>query len=144
MKISQEGLDLIKKFEGLRLKAYKCPAGVWTIGYGSTVGVVGGQEITEADAEAFLKYDLFDPELFIDFYVTVPLAQEQFDALVSLVFNIGIGAFRKSTLLKKLNAGDYRGAAKEFDRWTRAGGIVLSGLIGRRRIEKELFLRGIK
>jgi lysozyme len=148
MKISKEGLDLIKKFEGLRLKAYKCPAGVWTIGYGSTVGVVGGQEITEEEAEKLLLDDVFSAWRAVMELVTVPLSQEQFDALVSFVFNVGIGNFSKSTLLKKLNAGDYLGAAKEFLKWDKAtvNGVKkpLAGLTKRRIMEKELFLRGTK
>jgi len=148
MKISKEGLDLIKKFEGLRLKAYKCPAGVWTIGYGSTGGIIEGWEITEEDAELLLKDDVFDSEVAVDFDVTVPLTQEQFDALVSFVFNVGIGNFRKSTLLKKLNAGHYIGAANEFLKWDKAtvNGVkkTLAGLTKRRKMERDLFLSGIK
>jgi lysozyme len=148
MKISQQGLDLIKKFEGLRLKAYRCPAGVWTIGYGSTVGVVGGQEITEEEAEALLKDDVFQTELYVDSIIKMPLSQEQFDALVSFIFNIGIGAFRYSTMLKKLNKGDDLGAANEFLKWNKAtvNGVKkpLAGLTKRRIMEKELFLRGTK
>jgi len=132
--------DLIKEAEGLELKAYLCPANVWTIGYGHTGDDVWpGLVITLAEAEALLTKDLKRFEGYIDKYVKVPLTQNQFDALVSFVYNIGAQAFIESTLLKKLNAGDYEGAAAQFPRWNKAKGKVLAGLVKRREKELKLF-----
>jgi len=150
MKTSQIGVDLIKEFEGLRLTAYQDPVGIWTIGYGHTNNtasadkypVFPGQTITAAQAEVILKADLVTYENAVNTYVTVSLTQKQFDALVSFSFNVGINALRSSTLLEKLNNGDYTGAANEFDRWIHAAGTVLPGLVRRRAAEKELFLSG--
>lgn len=139
MKISQKGIDLIKSFEGCRLAAYKCPAGVWTIGYGHTSGVRAGQKITQKQAEDFLKSDLQVYEKGVEKAVRVKLNQNQFDALVSFSFNCGLGALKNSTLLKKLNAGDYKGASAEFPRWNKANGRILAGLKRRRKAEKTLF-----
>lgn len=132
--------DIVKEFEGLRLEAYKCPAGVWTIGYGHTRGVIPGDVITEAEAEALLAEDLEDSEDAVRAFVNVELNQNQFDALVSFVYNLGSGNFNSSTLLRKLNNGDYLGAANEFNRWNKAGGVVLSGLVRRRNAEANLFI----
>lgn len=139
MKIGQQGLELIKSFEGLELTAYLCPADVWTIGYGHTKTVKAGMRITERGAEELLKQDLAWVETAIDTYVTVALTQPQYDALCSFIYNVGGGAFRKSTLLKKLNAGDYEGAQGQFKRWNKASGKVLKGLTRRRTAEQELF-----
>ena len=139
MKTSQKGIDLIKRFEGCSLTAYKCPAGRWTIGYGHTNGVEKGQKITKKQAESFLKEDIEFYEDGVNKYVSAPLTQNQFDALVSFTYNVGLGAFKTSTLRQKLNAGDYTGAAKEFPRWNKSSGFVLNGLIARRKAEKELF-----
>lgn len=139
MKTSQSGIELIKKFEGCRLAAYKCPAGVWTIGYGHTSGVKAGQKITQQQAETYLKNDLQVFEKGVEKVVKVSLNQNQFDALVSFSYNCGLGALRTSTLLKKLNAGDYKGASKEFPRWNKSNGRVLTGLTRRRSAEKALF-----
>jgi len=139
MKIGKQGLDLIKSFEGLQLGAYKCPAGVWTIGYGSTKGVSKGMRITEAGAEHLLKEDLMWVEDVVNSAVKVPMSQAQYDALCCFVYNIGGGAFKSSTLLRKLNRGDYEGAANEFRRWNKAKGIVLPGLVRRRAAEEALF-----
>jgi len=137
---SKKGIDLIKSFEGLELKAYKDSVGVLTIGYGSTGNhVFAGQSITEAQAEDLLKSDLLRFEKGVSAVVTVPLTQNQFDALISFSFNLGLGNLKSSTLLKKLNAKDYTGAANEFTRWNKAGGKVLSGLTRRREAEKNLF-----
>ena len=111
MKTSDAGIALIKRWEGERLTAYLCPANVWTIGVGHTAAMgepkpVSGMRITSDEASAILRRDLTQIERDVDAAVTVPLNQRQFDTLVSFVFNVGIGAFRKSTLLKKLNAGD--------------------------------------
>ncbi|WP_191939625.1 lysozyme (plasmid) [Pantoea agglomerans] len=140
MKVSSRGLELIKQSEGIFLQAYRCPANVLTIGYGHTAGVQPGDVITAKQADTFLQEDVAESVRAVNRLVTVPLTQNQFDALVSFVFNLGIGNFRTSTLLKKLNAGDYTGAADEFSRWVRAGGKQLPGLIKRRDAEKSLFL----
>ena len=143
MNISEAGIQLIKKFEGCSLKAYKCPAGIWTIGYGHTLNVNEGQTITKKQAEDLLKQDLRSFELTVNNLVNVPLNQNQFDALVSFCYNLGTGNLKKSTLLKLLNKQDYLGAAEQFDRWVYAGGKKLSGLVKRRAAEKELFLKAI-
>jgi len=141
MSINASGLKLIKEFEGLRLKAYRCPAGVLTIGYGHTGGVREGQVLTQEEAEELLKKDLLVFERGVRNYVKVPLTDNQFSALVSFSYNVGLGAFGKSTLLRKLNARDYNGAATEFAKWNKGGGKVLLGLTRRRTAEKELFLK---
>lgn len=140
MKTSEKGLELIKHFEGLRLQAYQCSAYVWTIGYGHTAGVQPGDSVTTKQADSLLRQDIEESERSIAHYVTVPLNHCQFDALVSFTFNLGAGNFRTSTLLKKLNAGDYSGAADEFSRWINAGGKPLPGLVRRREAERLLFL----
>ncbi|WP_312669742.1 lysozyme [Stutzerimonas nitrititolerans] len=139
MQTSQRGIDLIKRFEGLRLAAYDDGVGVQTIGYGHTAGVKAGMAITAEQAVQFLREDLHSAESDIDRLVTVHLCQHQFDALASLVFNIGGTAFRDSTLLRKLNAGDYAGAAIQFDRWVHGGGKILPGLVKRRAAERAMF-----
>ena len=146
MVVSLFGIDLICGFEGLRLKAYDDGVGVWTIGFGTTIYPNGirvkkGDTCTEAQAKAYMAYDLKKFESTVNSAVTVPLNQNQFDALVSLAYNIGIGAFSKSTLVKKLNAGDIRGAAEQFDVWVNAGGKRMQGLVNRRAKEKEVFLK---
>ncbi len=130
---------IIKEFEGLRLKAYKCPAGVLTIGYGHTKGVKLNQSISEKEADRLFAQDIKEFEGYVDRFVKVPLTANQHEALVSFVYNIGPGAFMHSTLLRKLNASDYTGAAKEFIRWNKAGGKVLKGLTRRRQAEQKLF-----
>lgn len=133
--------EIIKQSEGLRLEAYLCPADVWTIGYGHTgKDVVEGMKITGGEAEKLLEGDLEKFEKDILKMVKVGLTQNQFDALVSFTYNVGGGALKTSTLLKKLNAGDYMGAADEFLKWTKAGGKELPGLVKRRRTERALFL----
>jgi lysozyme len=139
MHTSQKGLDLIKSFEGLRLSAYKCPADVWTIGYGTTAGVKPGQTITKERAEELLREDVERFEAQVLRLVKVPLTQGQHDALVSFVYNLGAGNLSNSTLLRLLNSGDYKGASAQFDRWTRAGGKTLAGLVRRRAAERALF-----
>lgn len=139
MNISKNGIDLIKKYEGCRLTAYKCPSGVYTIGYGHTNGVKKGQRITQRQAEAYLREDVKKFENGVNKYVSAPLTQNQFDALVSFCFNCGLGAFKTSALRKKLNAKDYAGAGKELLRWNKAKGVVLEGLKQRRKAEKDLF-----
>ena len=139
MKTSVEGLALIKKFEGLELKAYKCAAGVWTIGYGHTKDVQEGDEWSEAHADHMLEVELEEFEEYINDNVTVALSQNQFDALVSWVYNLGPANLKASTLLKKLNAGDYADVPHQIKRWNKAGGKVLEGLIRRREAEALLF-----
>ena len=146
MVVSLFGIDLICGFEGLRLKAYDDGVGVWTIGFGTTVYPNGirvkkGDTCTEAQAKAYMVYDLKKFESAVNNAVTVPLNQNQFDALVSLTYNIGPSAFSKSTLVKKLNAGDIRGAAEQFDVWVNAGGKRMQGLVNRRAKENEVFLK---
>ncbi|MGI0015145.1 MAG: lysozyme, partial [Nitrososphaera sp.] len=138
-KVSDEGCRLIRNYEGLRLQAYKDPVGIWTIGYGSTIGVKEGMIITAAEAEGLLKQDLEHFERGVENSLRRPANQHQFDSLVSLAYNIGLTAFRQSTLLRKFNQGDTDGAAKEFLRWIRAGSRVLPGLVKRRAAEKAIF-----
>ena len=139
MIISKNGLDLIKQFESLQLKAYKCSANVWTIGYGHTKNVKEGDRISQDQANCFLMQDLYSVERAIIRLVKVKLNQNQFDALCSLIFNIGISAFNKSTLLAKLNNGDYVGAAEQFRRWNKVNNVVMAGLVRRRQAEEDLF-----
>ena len=142
MNISENGIKLIKNFEGCRLVAYKCPAGVWTIGYGHTGQEIHeGLKITQEQAEKYLKIDLLIHCNNVSRLVKVPLTQNQFDALVSFEYNLGYGNLAYSTLLKLLNAKKYNEAAAQFDRWVYAGGKKLAGLIRRRAAEKELFLK---
>jgi GH24 family phage-related lysozyme (muramidase) len=140
----EKGLSLIKSFEGLRLDAYICPAGVATIGYGTTKinsqAVKVPSVITESQANDYLKTDVKAFEQSVNSAVSVPVTQNQFDALVSFTYNLGAGNLRSSTLLKKLNAGDYAGAADEFPKWNKAGGKELAGLTRRRNAERDLFL----
>lgn len=133
------GIDLIKQFEGLKLEAYLCPAGIPTIGYGHTKNVKLGQKITKEQAEQWLADEYLETESQVANVVTVPLKANQLDALVSFVYNLGIGKLRGSTLLRKLNKGDYFGAEMEFDKWVFAGGKKLAGLVKRRASERDLF-----
>ena len=147
MKTSKSGIDLIKQFEGLKLAAYKCPAGIPTIGYGHTSTVVMGQKISEEQAEALLIRDLEGCEADVARLVNAPLKQCQFDALVSFVFNLGAGNFKTSTLLKCVKLRDKSGAVREFGRWVFAtvGGVKtkLPGLVKRRAAEAELYARDL-
>lgn len=133
------GIDLIKQFEGLRLEAYLCPAGVPTVGWGSTKGVKLGQKITKDQAEKMLMDEYLLCESQVAKLITVPLKQHQLDALVSFVYNLGQGKLLGSTLRKKLNTGDYKGAAIEFDKWVFANGKKLQGLVNRRAAERKMF-----
>lgn len=139
MNTSQNGIDLIKHFEGCELQAYKCPAGVWTIGYGHIKGVQEGDVITEQQANEMLVEELQEYENYINTLVNVPLNQNQYDALVSWVYNLGSSNLQASTLLKVLNAGDYAGVPEQIMRWNKAGGKVLEGLTRRRQAEADLF-----
>lgn len=141
MKTSRAGIDLIKQFESFLSEPYLCPGGVWTIGYGHTKGVTkGSKPITPTDAEEILRQDIAEFEDAVTDALVVPVTQGQFDALVAFSFNVGAGAFRKSTLLKKLNAGDAVGAAAEFLRWNKAKGRIMRGLVKRREAEMNMFL----
>jgi lysozyme len=157
MTLGKLGLDLIKSFEGfvdyayddqrrdahgrpLRIDEGSTAKGVLTIGYGHTRGVIPGQTCTEPEAESMLRGDVAHAEQAVGNSVEVALTQNQFDALVSLVFNIGESAFRKSTLLARLNTGSYKAAADQFLRWTYDDGKQLQGLVNRRNRERELFL----
>lgn len=132
--------ELIKSFEGLELEAYLCPADIWTIGYGHTGDVKEGDTITKAEAEDLLDKDLEKFRSGVNICVKVPLNENQFGALVSFAYNVGIGSLQSSTLLKLLNAGDYDAAADQFPRWNKSGGKVLTGLTRRREAERAVFL----
>jgi lysozyme len=140
MKISQRGIDLIKSFEGCELSAYKDSAGVWTIGYGHTVGVKAGDAITQRQADQMLADDITIYELGVRSLVKRTMTSGQFDALVSFAFNVGIGALGRSTLLRMVNSGDHVSASQQFARWNKAGGRVLAGLTRRREAERALFV----
>lgn len=137
--INRAGLELIRRFEGFRPRAYLCPANVWTIGYGHTGDVKDGDQITLHQGEAILEVDLDRFERGVAELVKVEINDNQFSALVSLAFNIGLEALRRSTLLRKLNAGDFEGAGRQFPVWCMAAGRSLPGLVKRRAAELELF-----
>ena len=139
MKISQEGIALIKKFEGCELEAYKCAAGVWTIGYGSTKGVEEGNTITQEDADNLLLEEMHEYEGYINDMVTVDLKQNEFDSLVSWVFNLGPSNLSSSTLLSRLNNKVWDDVPNQIKRWNKAGGQVKQGLVRRREAEALLF-----
>ena len=145
MSVSNKGVDLICEFEGEQLIAYDDGVGVWTIGFGTIkypngVRVKKGDTCTLEQAKEYMRHDLIEFEHTVNSSVKVPLNQNQFDALVSLAYNIGSNAFKSSTLVKKLNAGDYQGAADQFNVWVNAGGKRMQGLVSRRDREKLLFL----
>lgn len=144
MRTSEDGLDIIREFEGLRLSAYPDPgtgAEPWTIGYGHTGDdVFPGMRITRAEADTLLRRDVAHAEDAVRDLVKAPLAQHQFDALVSFCFNCGRGALAKSALLRKLNRGDYDAVPAELARWAKAGGRVLPGLVRRRKAEAALWV----
>ena len=145
MQTSDKGIALIKQFEGCKLTAYQDSVGVWTIGYGWTQPVDGkpiraGMTIKQETAERLLKTGLVSYESDVSRLVKVGMTQGQFDALVSFTYNLGARSLSTSTLLRKLNAGDYAGAADEFLRWNKAGGKALNGLTRRREAERALFL----
>ena len=139
MKTSPKGIALIKEFEGLRLKAYLCPGGVWTIGYGHTAGVKPGMVITEAQAGEYLKADLIAFERYLN-GLGLALNQNQFNALVSFIYNVGTGNFSSSTLLRKVRANPQDNSIMdEFLRWVYSKGRVLPGLQRRRLAEMKLY-----
>ena len=139
MKISQEGLSLIKKFEGCELEAYKGAAGVLTIGYGSTKDVKEGDTLTQEEADKLLLKDVEVFETAVNDAVEVSMSQSQFDALVSWTFNLGSGSLNSSTMLKKLNNQEYDEVPSQIKRWNKAGGKVLQGLVRRREAEALLY-----
>ncbi|MGA6135872.1 lysozyme [Acinetobacter dispersus] len=146
MTTSRVGINLITSFEDLVLTAYDDGVGVWTIGFGTTVYPNGirvkrGDICTKAQAVSFFQHDLRRFEDAVNQAVKVVVNQNQFDALVSLAYNIGETAFKGSTLVKELNAGNYEAAADQFPKWNRGGGKVMKGLVRRRAAERELFLK---
>lgn len=143
LELDLQAIDLVRVSEGLRLKAYPDPGShgaPWTIGYGHTGPEVhDGLEIGQRQAEEWLMEDLGHASRAVKRLVTVPLSQGQFDALVDFTFNLGQGNFARSTLLQRLNTGDYHGANEEFKRWIYSAGRVMDGLVVRRRREMDLF-----
>jgi lysozyme len=147
MRTSDKGLEFIKHHEGLETKAYPDPGSAdghpWAIGVGHTNGVKKGDTCTVEQAMAWLREDVQGAEAAVSRLVKVPLTQDEFDALVSFVFNVGAGAFEKSTLLRMLNDEDREGAAAQFDRWNKNDGKVMAGLTRRRKDEREMFETGL-
>ena len=139
MQISQEGIDLVKKFEGCKLEAYQCAAGVWTIGYGSTHGVQKGDVWSQEKAEMMLINELEEYGLYVEELVTMPLNQCQYDALTSWTFNLGPSNLKSSTLLMILNQGIYEEIPFQIKRWNKVNGVINDGLIRRREAEALLF-----
>jgi lysozyme len=139
VRTSGQGVALIKKFEGCELEAYQCSANVWTIGYGHTRGVKEGDQISADKAEYILLEDLIEFEKYVDQLVTVSLNQDQFDALVAWTFNLGPTNLKESTMLLRLNDGQYDEVPAQMARWNRSGGEVLEGLKRRRKAEGLLF-----
>jgi len=144
MKMGKKGIDLIKHFEGFRSTVYRCAAGVPTLGFGSTYGItMDSPPITEEEGIELLMLDIAKFERAVERLITVPLNQNQFDALVSFSFNLGSGSLQNSTLRRRVNRSEYERAAEEFPRWVFAGGRKLKGLVRRRYAERELFLTSI-
>lgn len=144
--LSDNGMKLLEQFEGLRLEAYLDSASIATIGFGSIKYPNGnrvklGDKITKAQAKEYKLHDLKEFESTVNTSVKVPLTQNQYDALVSLSYNIGSGAFKNSTLLKKLNSGDYKGAAEQFLVWNKVNSKKVQGLVNRREVERNLFIK---
>lgn len=136
--------DIVAEFEGFRADAYLCPAGVYTMGFGSTRDADGkpvkpGMRVSEAEARALLTRDLAGAAKAVDTLVAVPLAAHERAALISFVYNVGQGAFAASTMLRLLNDGDRDSAAAQFARWNKARGVVLNGLVRRRAAERAMF-----
>lgn len=139
MRYSKSGLQLTERFEGCRVAAYQDSRGIWTIGYGHTNGVHAGMTCTQAQAEAWLSRDVSWAESEVNRLVHVPLTQGEFDGLVDFTFNCGAGNFDHSTLLRLVNENDPARAAAEFEKWDRAGGVELPGLLRRRKAEAAEF-----
>ncbi|MCB1378464.1 MAG: lysozyme [Alphaproteobacteria bacterium] len=147
MEVSKEGLALIRRFEGFRAKAYRCPAGIWTIGYGHTSQagpptVTPGMQINRDDASDILDRDVARFAEDVRKLVRVDLSDAQFAALVSFAFNVGIGNFRASSVLKAVNAGEFDIVPRRLQLWVKAGSKILPGLVKRRAAEAELFIGG--
>lgn len=144
--MTKEGIELIKSFEGCRLEAYKCQAGVWTIGYGHTQGVYEGKKITEEEAERLLASDLAKFEMAVRNILGASangMRENKIDALVSLAFNVGLKAFQNSTLCRLVKAdSEDKAIAKEFAKWVYAGGVKSKGLIRRRKAEADMYFGG--
>jgi lysozyme len=138
--ISPEGIEFLKQREGLKLSAYLCSGGVWTIGYGTTKGIKQGMTITEQEAEELFQRDLEKFVSAVRDSIHVRISQCQFDALVSFAYNVGVGPFKRSTLLREVNSLRFGAAADEFGRWIYASGGLNGGLVNRRKLEQELFL----
>ena len=141
MKISDEGIQLIKKFEGCKLEAYQDAVGIWTIAYGRIKEVKEGDTCSQEQAEEWLHEELHEYQSYIEDMVEVSLLQNQFDALVSWVYNLGPSNLKSSTLLKVLNSGEYKNVPEQIKRWNKAGGKVLEGFTRRRNAE-ALFFEG--
>jgi lysozyme len=140
MKLNKAGIDLIKSFESCRLKAYDDGGGVWTIGWGHTKGVKPGETITQEVADLTFRFEIAEFEFDVRCLVVPKLTENQFSALVSFAYNCGIGALKRSSLLSKVNAKDFTGAAEEFLKWVNVKGKPSKGLLRRRKAERELFL----
>ncbi len=146
-RVNEAGLALIRRFEGLFLRPYICPAGWWTIGYGATRGIDGApvtaahRAITADEADALLRRDVNVAELGVARLCPVALTDNQYAALASFAFNCGTGALQRSTLRQVVNRGDHAEVRREFMRWTRGGGRELPGLVRRRRAEAGLYVR---
>jgi len=141
MRCNSQGFAIIKKFEGLKLQPYLCPAGILTVGYGSTKAGKLGRAITSEEAEKFLTDDIETIEKQMTPLIRVEVTDNEWSALVSLVFNIGAGNFKISTLLRLLNSKEKKETAEQFSRWVFCQGKILKGLQDRRQAEKELFLK---
>jgi lysozyme len=139
MKTSQAGIDLIKEFEGCKLKPYKDVVGLLTVGYGHRLAEADNRDYTQEEVDEFLRSDLERFERGVLTYITVPLTQGQFDSLVCFSYNLGLGTLQRSTLRQKILSGDGEGAAKEILRFDKAGGVVVKGLTRRRQAEYRLF-----
>ena len=144
--INERGIEIVKSFEGISVKPYLCPANVWTVGYGATVGSDGGpidpdmEAISEDEAEALLIRDLESSEGWVRRLIKTALTENQYSALTSFTFNVGAGALQRSTLRMKLNRGEVQNAADEFPKWKFANKRILAGLVRRRAAERALFL----
>lgn len=147
MRMTPEGLALIRQFEGFRGEAYRCPAGIWTIGYGHTTragppSVVPGMTMSEARAREVLEADVERVAEGVRASLTRRVSDPQFSALVSFAFNVGVGAFRSSSVLRAVNAGDFAAVPRRLQLWVKGGGKVLPGLVRRRAAEAAMFVAG--
>src|SRR5579863_2033759 len=142
MQYSKQGMALTEQFESCRLAAYQDSGGIWTIGWGHTLGVEAGMTCSQVQADQWLLDDVQLAANAVNQMVKIGMTQEEFDALVDFVFNLGVGNFQRSTLLADLNANDIEGVIGEFEKWDQAGGKVVAGLLARRNAEKALFTLG--